>query len=124
MALRRLPRPPRLGLRPRITLAFAASGLLLSALLAGSTWAITRESLLTQREASATRQAYEHARFMQTQITDNVDPGTVKGVLNGLVTTAVPLLRIEDASGEAWFSKVTRIDDDALPASLKSVVLK
>ena len=26
MALRRLPRPPRLGLRPRITLAFAASG--------------------------------------------------------------------------------------------------
>ena len=63
MALRRLPRPPRLGLRPRITLAFAASGLLLSALLAGSTWAITRESLLTQREATATRQAYQNARL-------------------------------------------------------------
>src|SRR4029453_5245660 len=87
MALRRLPRPPRLGLRPRITLAFAASGLLLSALLAGSTWAITRESLLTQREASATRQTYQNARYMQRQIPEDRDAASVRVAMNGLVTT-------------------------------------
>ena len=78
MALRRLPRAPRLGLRSRITLAFAASGLLLSALLAGSTWAITRESLLTQREATATRQAYQNARYVQTQIPDEADAESIR----------------------------------------------
>jgi signal transduction histidine kinase len=125
MALRRLRRPPRLGLRPRITLAFAASGLLLSALLAGSTWTITRESLLTQREASATRQAYQNARYMQTQIPEGADTPPVREALNDIVTTARPLMRIEDVSGEqVWISRVPSFDQDALPASLKQVVAK
>ena len=37
---------PRLGLRARITLAFAIGAALLSALLATTTWALTRENLL------------------------------------------------------------------------------
>ena len=56
---------PRLGLRARITLAFALGAALLSALLAGTTWALTRENLLNQREAAATRQAYLNAQLMQ-----------------------------------------------------------
>ncbi|MBV9951906.1 MAG: HAMP domain-containing protein, partial [Acidimicrobiia bacterium] len=119
MALRRLPRPPRLGLRPRITLAFAASGLLLSALLAGSTWAITRESLLTQREGSATRQAYQNARYMQGQIPPDHDPKPVNIALSGLVG-AQPVLRTQDAEGrEVFLSVVQGFDERALPASLK-----
>jgi signal transduction histidine kinase len=125
MAFRRLPRPPRLGLRPRITLAFAASGLLLSALLAGSTWAITRESLLTQREASATRQAYQNARFMETQIPEGVNAPPIRDALNSLVTPARPLIRTQDDLGnEVWISRVPSFDQDALPASLKQVVIR
>ena len=36
-------RPPRLGLRARITLAFTLSAALLSVLMAGTTWGVTRE---------------------------------------------------------------------------------
>jgi signal transduction histidine kinase len=123
MAFRRLPRPPRLGLRPRITLAFAASGLLLSALLAGSTWAITRESLLTQREGSATRQAYQNARYMQGQIPEDHEATSIKSALGGLVGSK-PVLRTEgNAGGEPlWFSVVPNFDQNALPASLKREV--
>ena len=121
MALRRLPRAPRLGLRSRITLAFAASGLLLSALLAGSTWAITRESLLTQREATATRQAYQNAGYVQTQIPDGADTESIRLLLTSLVTNAAPLVRTEGGDGvEAWVSD--ELDQDALPTSLKDVV--
>ena len=121
MALRRLPRAPRLGLRSRITLAFAASGLLLSALLAGSTWAITRESLLTQREATATRQAYQNAGYVKTQIPDEADAESIRLLLTSLVTNAAPLVRAAGEDGkDAWVSE--EFDQDALPASLKDVV--
>jgi two-component system sensor histidine kinase MtrB len=43
----------RLGLRARITLAFAFGGLILSAVLAGATLYLTRQNLLTQREDNA-----------------------------------------------------------------------
>jgi signal transduction histidine kinase len=122
MALRRLPRPPRLGLRPRITLAFAASGLLLSALLAGSTWAITRESLLTQREGSATRQAYQNARYMQGQIPEDHEATSIKSALGGLVGSK-PVLRTVGADDQPlWFSVVPNFDQNALPGSLKQEV--
>ena len=113
MALRRLARPPRLGLRPRITLAFAASGLLLSALLAGSTWAITRESSLTQREATATRQAYTNARLIQQQIGDGSDVKPVQDALNSVITTAQPIAQIEDISGEVRVQVDRRLDRPA-----------
>jgi signal transduction histidine kinase len=97
--------------------------MLLSALLAGSTWAITRESLLTQREATATRQTYQNARYMQTQIPEGGDAQPIREALNGIVTTARPIMRTEDATGEvAWVSRVPAFDQDALPDSLKRVV--
>ena len=43
----------RLGLRARITLAFALGSLLLSVTLSSSTWAFTRQSQLNQREDAA-----------------------------------------------------------------------
>jgi len=43
-------RPRSLGLQARITMAFALGALLLSVLLAGTTFALTRANLANQRE--------------------------------------------------------------------------
>ncbi len=59
-----LPRP-RLGLRARITLAFTLSAALLSILLAGTTWGLTRRNIVDQRESSATRQAQRDAEVVR-----------------------------------------------------------
>ena len=63
--MRRLPLTRRLGLRARITLAFAIGALLLSALLSTTTWALTRANLLHQRENSATVVVYQNAGLVQ-----------------------------------------------------------
>src|SRR5688500_12381974 len=53
----------RLGLRARIIAAFSLGALVLSALLAGTTFAFTRENLVRQRERSALTQVYVNARI-------------------------------------------------------------
>ena len=49
---------PRLGLRARITIAFAVGALFMSVVLAGATIGLTRRNLLDQRESAATAQTY------------------------------------------------------------------
>lgn len=65
--LRRLP-AGRLGLRARITLAFALGAMLLSFLLAGTTYALTRSNVIEQRESSALTVAYLNARRVQERL--------------------------------------------------------
>jgi two-component system, OmpR family, sensor histidine kinase MtrB len=57
-------RPRRLGLRARITTTFALGALVLSGVLATTTYLATRGSLLRQRESAAVRQAYFDARVI------------------------------------------------------------
>src|SRR4051794_11235636 len=54
-------RPKPLGLRARITLAFALGAALLSIVLASTTYVVTRGTLVRQREAVLLRQAYLNA---------------------------------------------------------------
>ena len=65
--MRRFPLTRRLGLRARITLAFAIGALLLSVILSITTLALTRENLLNQREDAATVVVYENAGIVQQQ---------------------------------------------------------
>lgn len=58
-------RARRFGLRARLTAAFALGAALLSALLAVVTFSLVRENLVSQRESTATRQAYTDARAMR-----------------------------------------------------------
>lgn len=58
----------RLGLRARITLAFAVGALLLSALLSATTWALTRENLVNQREDAASTIVYQNARIVRSRV--------------------------------------------------------
>jgi signal transduction histidine kinase len=115
----RLPLPGRLGLRARITLAFAASAALLGALGGGGTWLITRGNLISQREAAATRQAYLNARYVRSQIPENRDPATLQAILGDLENPqgSRPVMRLIDPAGEpVW------IGEDQMPASLKRLV--
>jgi signal transduction histidine kinase len=68
--VRRLRFTTRLGLRARITLAFAIGALLLSTLLSATTWALTRENLLRQRESAGTVIVYQNASIVQRRARD------------------------------------------------------
>jgi signal transduction histidine kinase len=59
----------RLGLRSRLTAAFALGAALLSALLAVVTYSLVRDNLVSQRETSATRQAYFNASTIRDGLT-------------------------------------------------------
>ncbi|MGK2950689.1 MAG: HAMP domain-containing sensor histidine kinase [Acidimicrobiales bacterium] len=79
--MRRISLTRRLGLRARITLAFAIGALLLSALLAATTLALTRENLVNQREDSATASLFQNAGIIQRRITPDSD---IQEVLSSL----------------------------------------
>jgi signal transduction histidine kinase len=68
-------RAHRLGLRSRLTAAFAVGAALLSLLLAIVTYSLVRDNLVSQRESSATQQAYYRASGMRTGLrTAGIDP--------------------------------------------------
>ncbi|MBW8827469.1 MAG: HAMP domain-containing histidine kinase [Acidobacteria bacterium] len=58
----------RMGLRTRLTVAFALGALVLSVILATVTYGLVRENLVRQREASATRQAFLNARVLRDSL--------------------------------------------------------
>jgi signal transduction histidine kinase len=116
--LERLRLGRRLGLRTRITLAFAFGALFLSALLAGTTWALTRENLLNQRESAATRLVYQNASVVRDRL-GPADPDPVD-LLSSLQTPAGsrPVLLI----GDEWFPLSPEYGEDALPLALREAV--
>ena len=111
----------RLGLRARITLAFALGSLLLSALMAGSTFGVAREQLLRQRENTAVRGFFTNAGNVSSQTRTN-DPGSlnIPDVLSSLGSpdTSRPVLL---SQGE-WFSSVSGFGESALPIGLRQRV--
>ncbi|MFA5773814.1 MAG: HAMP domain-containing sensor histidine kinase [Ilumatobacteraceae bacterium] len=73
---------PSLGLRNRILLTFGAGALVLSAILAFTTYGITKSSLVKQRETTIINQAYINARRVQRDLI--VDPTAVNDSLDQL----------------------------------------
>ena len=74
-----LPKFPTLGLRNRILLTFGAGALILSVILAFTTYGITKSSLVKQRETTIVNQAYINARRVQRDLI--VDPTAVNDSL-------------------------------------------
>jgi signal transduction histidine kinase len=109
----------RLGLRARITLAFAVGALLLSALLSATTWALTRENLVNQREDSALVLVYQNARTVQGRV-GNPDTDQ-QSLLSSLSTArgARPILY----SDKKYASLTPEFGQDALPAQLRTRVI-
>jgi two-component system sensor histidine kinase MtrB len=109
----------RLGLRARITLAFAIGALLLSALLSATTWALTRENLVNQREDSALVLVYQNARTVQGRV-GNPDTDQ-QSLLSSLSTArgARPILY----SDKKYASLTPEFGQDALPDPLREEVI-
>ena len=114
----RFPLVQRLGLRARIALAFAVGALLLSALLATSTLALTRENLLRTRENSATAVVYKNAAVVQQRVATDTD---VLPIVSNLVTPlgAHPIVYFD----REYTPVTTEFGQEALPAALRELVL-
>ncbi|MBN2623539.1 MAG: HAMP domain-containing histidine kinase [Acidimicrobiales bacterium] len=117
---------PRLGLRARITIAFAVGALLMSAVLAGATLGLTRQNLLDQRESSATARTYQNARTAALQLPGpSDDPAPASSdptdVLASLPTPSGsnPVLHV----GDRWFARAPEYGQDTLPPGLRDTVL-
>ena len=109
---------PRLGLRARITIAFAVGALFMSAVLAGATIGLTRRNLLDQRESAATAQTYANAQNVRNQLESDVtDP---LGVVSSLVTPtgSNPVLLLEGT----WYPLNAEFSGDSLPPDLSELV--
>ena len=113
-------RPRRLGLRSRITLTFTLGAFALSLLLAGTTYALTRSTLVRQRDSSILRQTYQNARIVQNELES--DPTSVQGILTGLQlpSTSRPALNFRGA----WTSLTAEYGEAALPDTLKARVMR
>jgi signal transduction histidine kinase len=115
--VRRFPLTRRLGLRARITLAFAIGALLLSVILSITTLALTRENLLDQREDAAMVVMYENASIVQQQA-GNVDDAALLSSLRTPLGSR-PVLYI----GNDFVSRDPQYGQDALPAKLRDAVV-
>ena len=111
---------PRLGLRTRITLAFGVGAMLLSAMVGITTWALTQQNLLTEFEQNATAQARTNAARMEQQVSPVLEDPT--DALSSLVKAAGsnPILRLNGA----WYLTTPQYSRDALPMSLRDVVIQ
>ena len=109
---------PRLGLRARITLAFTLSAALLSTLLAGSTWGLTRENIVNQRESSATRQAQRNATYINGQLaTGTMGDDELRTTLNSLESDSPARALVRDGRG-TWTNQTTAFDETAVPPAM------
>jgi signal transduction histidine kinase len=124
--LSRLPLPNRLGLRARITLAFATSAALLSALLAITTLAVTRQNLIDQRERTVIREAFLNAGNVRGQLpSEPEDADELQDVLSSVATPSgsQPVVRVENDNGtDLWLALDTQFGESALPESLRRTV--
>ena len=108
--------PARLGLRARVTAAFALGALLLSLVMCGLTYGLSRSYLLRQRESSAVRQAYVNAQLVRTGLR-SARPD-VPQLLQGLGTSGAgsdTVLRYVDQ----WFATSLVVGRDAVPPALR-----
>lgn len=114
-------RPRALGLRARITLAFTLGAFLASGLLAGTTFALTRNNLLTQRESSALNQAYVNANFVRSSLISDPTPEEVQ-------TSLLPSLRLPVGARafihyqQRWFFTSPSDNEAVLPEQLRGEV--
>ena len=109
---------PRLGLRARITIAFAVGALLLSALLAATTWGFTRQNQLDQRSTSATTLAVANAENMTEGIASASPDLEELLQAQARPTGAHPILLY----GGDWYPADPAFGQDALPPELIEVV--
>jgi len=118
---------PRLGLRARVTLAFAIGALLLSLGMSGLVIGVARSNLVNNRESGATQQLYFNARIVRSGVTPEAD---IPRLLGSLQTPegSRPVLfqrsqQVEGEQGSGWSQQDPEYGRSALPAELRDTVL-
>jgi len=111
----------RIGLRTRLTLTYGLGAAVLAAVMSVTTFVLTRDNLLDQRETASVTRAVGNATRIANQLPTGADPGTVETLITGLPSPegAQPVLRYEDQ----WYATNT-IDfgEQSVPDDLKEVV--
>jgi two-component system, OmpR family, sensor histidine kinase MtrB len=107
----------KLGLRARVTVAFALGALAMSAVLSFLTYALVRNSLVDQQEDSATSRAYLNARLVRDGLRARSDLGRVLSSLETPSSEGV-VVRHDDR----WFANSLFIGGDAIPERLRERV--
>ncbi len=108
----------KLGLRARVTVAFALGALALSTILSVLTYGLVRNNLVQQREASAVTQAFANARVARDGL--RAPAGGLTPVLNSLESQGRGgvVLHIEGR----WFANSLVVSRDGLPRELRAQV--
>ena len=106
------------ALRLRAALAFGLTALVLSVVLAGTTYALLRSSLLDERATAAERQAYTNARLLRSRVEPL--PPNMSQLLAGLQVgpDGGALLEIDGQ----WFSSSVSLTPSELPEQIGDMV--
>lgn len=112
----------RLGLRSRITLAFAIGGLVITALLATITLTTTRQVLLGDRAELAEVLIFSNASRAQLRLTGDNEPGAIANLLEGLNSAAGSrqLLSVDGSP----FSRDGQFVLEQVPVGLRTATLE
>lgn len=109
---------PRIGLRARAAVSFAATGCAVAVVFAVVTYSLARDYLVSQREQAAARQAYANARLTRAALR-SPQPDVV-GLLSGIAgePDSNSLVR----HGGRWYSTSVEVGADSVPRDLVRVV--
>ncbi len=109
---------PELGLRARVTLAFAGGALALSAALSGVSYGLVRNYLVDQTETAALREAFVNAGVTRDGL--STPTASLPRILASLQDPdGSPTLVFHD---DNWFSSKVGIGRDSLPATFREAV--
>ncbi len=110
-------RLPSIGLRNRILITFGAGALILSVILAFTTYGITKSNLVKQRETASITQAYINARRVQRDLI--LDPTKVSETL-AQIDSPERLLLFRNV----WGTTSPLFGPNQIPPSLQSRVIE
>jgi len=109
----------RLGLRARVTLTFAIGAFGLSALMAGITYFVARQTFLNERNSADQRQAFANASLVQNSLRSPVT--RITQLIESVDT--LPGSRSVLRTGNQWYATSISVGQSALPAEERALVL-
>ncbi|MGB7052535.1 MAG: hypothetical protein WBG41_13275, partial [Acidimicrobiales bacterium] len=108
-----------LGLRARVTAAFAIGAFALSTIMAGVTYFTARQNFLNERQSTAQHQAFANASLIETSLRS---PGTQVYELIASVDSVPGSRSVLHANGQ-WYATSFSVGQNSIPVTERSLVL-
>jgi signal transduction histidine kinase len=111
----------RVGLRTRLTLTYGLGAAVLAAVMSLTTFVLTRDNLLSQREESSVARAVANATRIANGLSAEAEPGPVESFVNSLPTPegAQPVLFYD---GEWLATNTIDFGEQSVPEDLQAAV--